>query len=392
MENVKKNQDLINLKIENLVVGDLIYDTYLRFKPSPTVNLSDPYLWFLIWNSFASYRNANKYFSKNSVRLYLTSYTTYINNGIPVRVALKHGVKVVSFGNAQNFCKFLSKDDSCQTKNCNFYLDEFNSLADKAEKIQIAGKRLGERIGGAIDNSILYMKSSSYHLQESKLPDIKNASIIFLHDFYDSPHIYPYLIFPDFLMWVKHTVNFFIERKIPFFIKPHPNSLPENANVLRELEVKYGKEFFLPKEVSNIQLVNGGIACAITAYGTIAHEMAFLGIPSVAAGYNPHIAFDFCKTPSTIQQYEGYLLSQRRGFLNLEDAKIQSKIFYFMHNLALSKEELDLNTMAMSLRMLAGQEPLEVSLLRCYLDKLMTMQSSLGFKFSINKFCELIEG
>jgi hypothetical protein len=44
----KKKRDVINFKISNIYVGDILYDTYLRFRAMPTLFLKDYFLYKLI--------------------------------------------------------------------------------------------------------------------------------------------------------------------------------------------------------------------------------------------------------------------------------------------------------------------------------------------------------
>lgn len=44
----KSREDLLNLNINRIYVGDIIYDTYLRFRASPTLFLKDHFLKKLI--------------------------------------------------------------------------------------------------------------------------------------------------------------------------------------------------------------------------------------------------------------------------------------------------------------------------------------------------------
>ena len=74
--------------------------------------------------------------------------------------------------------------------------------------------------------------------------------------------------------------------------------------------------------------------CAVTVYGTVAHEMAYLGVPSIAVARHPHVAFDFCKTARTKEEYRQILRSVLS--LRLDDpaeARKQVLQFYAMHNL-----------------------------------------------------------
>ena len=109
--NLADRKALIDLVIDNIAVGDLINDSFLRFKPSRTVELQNTYLLILLWQAHRDVRWAGNYFAQVKPKLYLTSYSTYIQHGIPVRVALQHGVRVFSFGNYQEITKELTRED-----------------------------------------------------------------------------------------------------------------------------------------------------------------------------------------------------------------------------------------------------------------------------------------
>ena len=54
------------------------------------------------------------------------------------------------------------------------------------------------------------------------------------------------------------------------FIKPHPNQIDLSEQALLDLKAKYPKAKWLSSDVSNVNLVNSGISCGVTVYGTIA--------------------------------------------------------------------------------------------------------------------------
>jgi len=51
------------------------------------------------------------------------------------------------------------------------------------------------------------MQNSAYEYMGVPVPDVSGALIVFLHDFFDSPHGYRWMLFPDFLEWIEHTIN-----------------------------------------------------------------------------------------------------------------------------------------------------------------------------------------
>ena len=58
--NISSKEDILKIEIEGVVLGDLIYDTYLRFASKPTVNIEDPYLDKIIIESINIYFNCKK--------------------------------------------------------------------------------------------------------------------------------------------------------------------------------------------------------------------------------------------------------------------------------------------------------------------------------------------
>jgi len=332
-KNISSKDALSLLTIENILVGDLVNDSYLRFKPSPSVELNNIYLLIVIFQACRDIRRAKNYFNKKHPKIYLTSYSTYIQHGIATRVALSLGVKVFSFGNYQEFAKQLSVTDWYHTKNAKNYAHEFTLLTNTQEKLDLSEKALSYRISGVLDNATSYMKQSAYQSIDEPVPDVSNAVIVFLHDFYDSPHIYDGMVFPDFWEWICFTIETLEENNIKFFLKPHPNQINLSDKVIKQLLERYPTLNLLSSKVTNKQLADGGISCGVTVYGTVAHELAFMGIPSIGCACHPHISFDFCKTAKTKNEYAALLRNPFTFADNKKTLKTQSLIFYFMHNL-----------------------------------------------------------
>lgn len=332
--NLRDVASLEEVRIDGILCGDLIIDTYLRFRPAAEINLRDPFLFYVIWQGVRDMARAKRYFRRNRPNLYLASYSTYVQHGIAVRAALESGVKVVAFGNLQQIGKLLSKEDFYHTKNPVKYRIDFAKRADREKVLEQAKAQLEARLGGGVDLATAYMARSAYEDSATECPDVTGAVVVFLHDFFDSPHVYPDLVFPEFWSWICFTVEALQADGTPFFLKPHPNQVGESAGVVQRLIQKYPGVRLIPANIPNTQLAKGGMRCALTVYGTVAHEMAYLGVPSIAAARHPHIAFDFCKTARTEAEYREMLRSVLS--LRLDDpaeAREQVLQFYAMHNL-----------------------------------------------------------
>lgn len=332
-----------SLRIGGIEVADLIIDSYLRFKPSPEFDVSDPFVRRLIWQALRDVRQAHAYFGRVRPRVYLTSYTTYLEHGIPTRIALIHGVNVWAFGNLNQFGKQLTLSDSYHTQDFSGYKSGFNALDRQAERLQQAREQLENRLSGGIDAATSYMRQSAYAQSGVELPaGLEDAVVVFLHDFYDSPHVYSELVFHDFWRWICFTVEVLQKLGVPFFLKPHPNQIALSDEALGRLRAKYPCLKWLPAEASNVQLAQAGIACGVTVYGTVAHELAYLGVPSIGCARHPHHTFDFCRTARTQHEYENMLETYWEKPLPLEVMQRQALAFYYMHNLYGAGDERDL--------------------------------------------------
>ena len=331
------------LHIDGIEVGDLIVDSYLRLRPAPKFEVQDPFTRYLIWQAMRDVAQAQKYFGRVRPRWYLSSYSTYLEHGIPVRVALAQGATVYTFGNLTRFGKMLSQTDYFHTADCSRYREDFNVLDNKGELLEQAAKQLESRLSGGIDAATSYMRQSAYGQPGTQLPvGLEGAVVVFLHDFYDSPHIYPDLIFQDFWQWICFTIDTLQQQQIPFFLKPHPNQIALSDEATGLLRSRYPDLRWLPTNASNVDLVNAGIACGVTVYGTVAHELAYLGVPSIACARHPHYTFDFCRTAKTVNEYAAMLSSFDSMPLPMEEMRHQALAFYVMHNLYGTVDELEL--------------------------------------------------
>lgn len=388
-KSLDSKEALIDLSVDGVYVGDLINDSYLRFKPAPTVAIDNSYLWVVIWQCLRTLRKSEKYFSTTPPKIFLTAYSTYIQHGVPVRVAIKHGVEVFSFGNAQEFIKKLSSTDKHHTANHSDYKYGFNQLNNKDEKLKLAEQKLAARTLGKIDTATAYMRKSAYEETGENVPDVKGAIVIFLHDFFDSPHVYNWMLFPDFLEWLTFTIKIADKNNLKLFIKPHPNQISNSVSVVSDIKQRFPNSVFLSTGITNKQLVEAGMVCGISVYGTVAHELAFLGIPVICCGDHPHINFDFCHTAKTTDEYTQLLVRANELPINQQNMYDESLAFYYMRNLNKSDDDLRLLDSTAKLRKITND--LENSLnFSCYEEQIQNIISAEKFGSYIQQFQRII--
>jgi hypothetical protein len=205
---LRRQPAAFRLRIDGVQVDDLLTDSYLRFRPAPRFEPADPFVLRLIWQAHRAIRRARRYFRRRAPELYLTSYSTYLEHGIPVRVALQEGIRVFSFGSLNHFWKQLTVNDWFHTANCERYRVLFESLPDQERRLDEAERQLRTRLSGGIDAATSYMRVSAYAESSARVPDdLQGSVVVFLHDFYDSPHIYPDIVFDDFWSWACFTID-----------------------------------------------------------------------------------------------------------------------------------------------------------------------------------------
>jgi hypothetical protein len=334
--------DISSLRVLGVQVGDLVIDSYLRFRPAPRFNPRDPFVAALLWQAYRNVRAARRYFRHATVRLYVTSFSTSVEHGVPVRVALQEGMEVHSFANFVQVGKRLTASDHFHMPETSGYRRNFAALDRQEQRLAAAEQLLQGRLAGKIDEATNYMKFSAYQNAGAEIPDVRGAVIVFLHDFYDSPHIYDELVFPDFWAWVACTIETLTEAGVPFFLKPHPNQVEASGDVINLLRATYPAVSFLSVRATNVQLAEAGMLCGVTVYGTVAHELAYLGIQSIACARHPHHAFDFSRTAKSVPEYMEMLRTAGKSVIDAATMRKQALIFYYMHNLHGSEDELEL--------------------------------------------------
>ena len=210
----------------------------------------------------------------------------------------------------------------------------------------MAAAQLEFRLSGGIDPAMGYMRATAYGKATEAAPAaVRGATVVFLHDFYDSPHVYHDLVFDDFWQWVTFTISALRDAGLPFFLKPHPNQIALSSDALRELRAAHPDLRFLPPGLTNTQLVEAGMACGVTMYGSVAHELAYYGVPTIACARHPHHAFDFCRTARTRDAYRELLRTPLAMPVPHDEMRRQALAFFYMHNLHGSADALELRSL-----------------------------------------------
>ena len=254
-----------HFKVQQIRSGDLIIDTFLRFKGVPRCARDHWFFKDTLWRAMAIQSACSKLLRLSKRVYFFGSYSTYIQHGMPLRVACSRpNSTAVTFGLLTKTFR-VHKDLGHDILPCHDGYHHTYSK-EKAQRlsqdiISKAEQSLANRLEGKYDNSMSYMNTQEEKEKQeiSGRVRINNSIVIMLHDFFDSPHIYQWSLFPDFWTWAYETVRFCSINKILTFVKPHPNQSPESQEVVLKLYELFAESPYInwiPKEVRNIDIFN----------------------------------------------------------------------------------------------------------------------------------------
>jgi len=327
---LKNPEDLLYIKFESVLVGDLIYDSYLRYFHKPTIEQLNKNVIKIIEIGLNIYYNFNYFLKNNKVKCLLNTYSSYLGHGIPARVCLEKGVCVYTIGSGSYILQKLTKDFPYHFINhTSFSPDKILSR----DQIDLAKETLTSRFDGKIDAATNYMKQSAYFkgnvnpglIEKFRLK--KRNLVIYVHDFYDSPHLDRLLQFADLYQYLKQTLEAVKDIKdTSVFIKTHPNGIEGCKEKTIELVTSFNKDHFyiLDETVSNLNVIELKPTLIATARGTVGIEMAYFGIPTVALYDNFYVNFKFAHSCTDKETYFSILRGEKEPEIDFDKEKIYS--------------------------------------------------------------------
>lgn len=330
---INNGASVLDIKFDGILVGDLIYDTYLRFFHQPTIEKINDDVIHIIEVALNVFYNFNLFIKSNPVKVLVNSYSSYIHHGIPARICLYNNIEVYTVGSYSYIINKLSKDFPYHQINHTLFSPDKN-LSD--QQLDLAKQIFTSRFEGIIDPATSYMKQSAFS-DKPLNPEVKKLFskeprniVIYAHDFYDSPHVNRMLQFPDLYQFLKQTLQALIDLKgTTVFIKTHPNGIAGCKEKTIDLVNSFHKSHFhiLDESVSNLHIIDLKPDLIATARGTVCVEMAYFEIPTVALYDNLYANFDFVHTCKTTESYFSILKGEEKPIINFDKKNIYS--FYY---------------------------------------------------------------
>lgn len=318
----KTLRDLENFCIEQVWIGDLIYDTYLKKYFTHTIDLHSKKFKLFFFECLCNFYFWNEYFKKNNVKGIAVGHSVYVS-GIPSRIADYYNISNFSFEGA-NFVNGKGKTSFKKRENYSgghfrYYRKLFKKFnKSKAKANIILGKKyLKDLIDGK--KIYYYLKKTSfsktnYNIDYFKQHKKKIKVVIYSHVFTDSPHVYGNHFFPDFNEWFKFLEKIVKKTDYDWYLKPHPQEDPMTKKIVR-LFIKNNPSIkLLPSNLSNLYIASKKIDYALTVYGTIGSELPGYGIKIInASKNNPTFGYNFCINPKSVSEYKKILLNLKKN-------------------------------------------------------------------------------
>lgn len=337
-KSLKSKKKLLFLKFDQTLVGDLIYDTYLKRYSVGTVDLSDPKLERLVFETYILYEKWKNFFSRNSIKALIVSDTVYIQ-ALVTRIAVFN--KIPTYQCAWNNITKINTDNLYCYGKFKFYKKYFSKFkkTEKIKALNLAKKKIQKRIKGeiGIDDQVNFEKTAWYKQKiKTKVfaKSKKKKFLIAAHAFFDGPHAMgpKSILFNDFTEWLNYLLRIMIKTDYDWYIKGHPNFNKIEDQILENIVSKIPNLHLIDKKTPHYQIINEGVSCVLTVRGTIAWEYALFEIPVINASLlNPHIDYDFCLHSKNIKDYKNKILNFDKYKINFNKSKIYE--FYFMHNI-----------------------------------------------------------
>lgn len=345
-KNIKIKNDLVNYKYNSILIGDLIYDTVLRAYRVPTFNLSDKKLKKIFFDAHLIFDLILDYFDKNNVKYLIVSDTCYNSFGLITRIASHKNIKVFHLTEHaySDFRLRTYNSEMRTTRNPhNKYKEIFSNIDIEKQVIALGEgeKVLKKRVQGDIFTGIEYVTKSPFALSSGNNKKLfKKDSfqvLLALHNFFDNPHKYRYLYYNDYLEWALKTIDILSKNKINTYIKWHPISYKYSSDslatkIISEKIKNYENiKIIFDDELNHKDLVENGLDWALTAHGTVANELPYLGVKVMCCGDHPNINYGFAITPKSKEEYENNLKNIKNIEYKINKKEIYE--FYYMHYL-----------------------------------------------------------
>ena len=349
-------QGLLSLKFDDIPVGDLIYDTYLRNERMGSIELINDKLecyYLFAYRLFDAYRSIfDKY--KGKVIATVQDHIVYILWGILARLAHSRGATVFA-NQGRSSPLILRKFDQSDSTVDHILIFLENSfqfiherLTDKDEErgFQIVNNYYRNKINhqrSRVDPKKYRHYTRCELLSQLRMDPNKPTVFVMAHVMPDAPHGQGWMLYEDYYQWLLQTLE--IIKGIPevnWVVKSHPHGPLytdrfTTPTAVAPYENRYQHIRHGPVDMHPGSLLDAADA-VVTIRGTAGLEAAVFGKPCVLAGKSQYSGHGIAIEPQTEAEYiaalkalenpkplsaEAIRRAKAFSYINLELARVQ---------------------------------------------------------------------
>ena len=358
----KNIDDFLKFNINNVEIGKVVYDHYLRHSGIGTTNEFKQEFYTNLSKCLLVYYQINKYLKKYNIIASVQSEKQFIPGSIIFQSALINGTNVYS--RAGHINKFTVKKYSNINERYTVR-DRFSKkLIDlvvkniNKEAIEIGGEIIKKRFGGVsgyqtcnIEQFLLPEftkgkktgKNDKKNISKKDLckrlgwsPD-SSIGVIFSSDLTDGVFDLSWSLFRDRLTWLRESLHEIKKiNNMNWLVKPHPNDEKNNVitNTLSECEKicsNHDHVKIFPDDIA-IGSIPKIIDVGVTQRGSAASEYPCFGIPTIIAGETICSGLGYTIEPQSKAEYF-FQLQNAKKLEKLNNHQIElAKTYIFIHH------------------------------------------------------------
>ncbi len=338
---------LLKLQYKGIHMGDLVYDQIIRsVKGKYTVDKVHGKAEFqILAKAFAVADICEKLYKKYPPAYFVAGDVICIN-GIYVRMAIKHGAKVV---------------EVCTGYETRLYTKNYQNKAFEPNYHEVAGDEVEQTIRNGMPEGWLEeaekrlenvfrgigdwntenafgnkkVEEKNRVLSQIGICNDKKNIIIMAHCFSDAPHCGGEFIYKDYYEWLEETLKLTARIDcVNWILRAHPSRAQYGEQgVVEALYEKYNNEnlHWLSDEYS-AAMVPVLADALVTVNGTAGVEFSCKGIPCVNAGTAFYTRLGFTQQAKTKQEYEEILKNLYQIEPLSEEKKLMAKKAFYLNS------------------------------------------------------------